>query len=198
MRCPVCRNHALVPTTLEPQLSSHHCNHCGGDWLYLRDYLRWKERGHSPTPMDESEPPGFVEDSHVALLCPDSGGVMLKYRLGADSDRRVDLSPTVNGIWLDGGEWDLLKREGFAERLDLIFTEPWQRRRREAIASRNSEEALARRFGVAEYEELRRVLDWLSNHPLATEMLGYLVTRLRERGGRPAQTGSGTGPQCQS
>ncbi|MFT5611914.1 MAG: Zn-finger nucleic acid-binding protein [Arenicella sp.] len=56
------------------------------------------------------------------MVCPVSGRLMTKYRISKDIDHRLDLSPTASVIWMDKGEWGLLKEKGLAGKLNQIFT----------------------------------------------------------------------------
>ncbi len=39
---------------------------------------------------------------------------MRKLRLSTTTEHRIDYSASVAGVWLDKGEWQLLKEEGLA------------------------------------------------------------------------------------
>jgi len=55
-----------------------------------------------------------LDESKQAILCPVTGTIMRKLRLSTSTAHRIDYSASVGGVWLDKGEWDLLKKEGLA------------------------------------------------------------------------------------
>jgi Zn-finger nucleic acid-binding protein len=80
---------------------------------------------------------------------------MTKYRISADTQHRLDLSPTVNAVWLDKGEWNLIKEKGLATKLSDIFTDHWQHEILDAETSEVLQQLYARRFGD-QYEEFQK------------------------------------------
>lgn len=175
MKCPSCENGELRDAYLEEYLPCKTCDRCGGNWILLEHYLRWKD-GYA---SQATEPADDVEielaETKRALTCPVSGTLMLKYRISKDSEHRLDLSPSVNGVWLDKGEWSLLKQSGLADKLNAIFTAPWQRKIR-AESSRDTFEQLYRRkFGDSDYEKIREIRDWLHAHPHREALRAFLV-----------------------
>ena len=141
----------------------------------LGDYLRWQD--NNPEVDLNTNPPVEVEidETSKAMLCPKTGGLMTKYRISKDTDHRLDLSPTINAIWLDKGEWGLLKANGLAGRLNNIFTNHWQR---EIIAVETSEaldELYARKFGehYEKVKEFKKVITEMNNR---SEVIAYLLS----------------------
>jgi len=68
-----------------------------------------------------------LDESKQAILCPVTGTIMRKLRLSTSTAHRIDYSASVGGVWLDKGEWDLLKKEGLAGSLNAVLTAHWQR-----------------------------------------------------------------------
>lgn len=175
MKCPSCKTGNLLHTYLEDMLPCCTCNQCGGDWVLLGDYLRWKEVLPEAVKQLTGDAQVVAEDSKRALTCPVTGTLMLKYRILGHTDHRLDLSPTVNGIWLDKGEWELLKQEGIADKLNRIFTDPWQKQVR-ADSTRNTLSAVyAKQFGEADYAKLKDIRMWLQDNPKKAYMMAYLL-----------------------
>lgn len=183
MKCTSCKKGNLVPGYLDNLFPSHNCNNCGGHFILLNDYLHWREHvdvntlvatpeGVSITELEED-----VEDTKKAMLCPVSGTIMLKYRISKDSSHRVDLSPSVNGIWLDKGEWDLIKAAGLADSLNKIFTAPFQRDIREQTAAQTLEGKYRDQFGDEDYEKLKEIRTWLDSKDQRNLMVAYLAAK---------------------
>lgn len=126
MKCSACSTGTLLPAYLEGLFPCHSCSDCGGSLIMMGDYLRWQDQ--NPDVDLKSDPPLDVEteETSKAMLCPKTGRLMTKYRISKDTNHRLDLSPTINAIWLDKGEWELLKGKGLAHRLNNIFTDHWQ------------------------------------------------------------------------
>lgn len=174
MKCTSCRKGVLKPSHIDDLFPGYTCNHCGGNWLYLKDYLRWREKKED---ADLPPPPADFElgESKGAIPCPKTGRVMLKYRISKDQQHMLDLSPDINGIWLDKGEWDLLKQEGLAMHLNAIFTDPWQRKIRSGKTREVFESLYEDVFGEQDYENLKDVRKWIYSKANKAEYLAYLL-----------------------
>ena len=111
MHSPVNPDITLQPREIEPGLSVYACPKSGGLWIPLQSYLAWKER----QPQEVAAPaasatPVVPDDSRQrALVCPESGRLLLRYRVGHGLQFHIDRSPTTGGVWLDKGEWEALK-----------------------------------------------------------------------------------------
>ncbi|WP_233468340.1 zf-TFIIB domain-containing protein [Zooshikella ganghwensis] len=174
LKCTSCRQGSLTPGYLDMLFPCHTCDHCGGNWVLLKDYLRWKE-ANPDYQFEQATIEVEAEDSKRAMTCPQTGKLMVKYRISKDTDHRLDLSPDVHGIWLDKGEWDLLKKAGLAGNLNAIFTDPWQRKIREANAKEVFEQLYKEQFGDDDYQKLKQTRDWINQHPKRSDLLAYLV-----------------------
>jgi len=174
MQCTSCKNGVLVPTQLEDQFPARRCTRCGGNWIYLYDYLRWLDQGGA-TSAQEGSYQVEAQETEQAMLCPKTGSLMLKYRISKDSSHLLDLSAEVSGIWLDKGEWDLLKSEGLATRLNAIFTEPWQKNIRSQTTRDVMQALYKEKFGVDGYEKIKAIRTWLSTSPNKAHLIAYLL-----------------------
>lgn len=175
MKCTSCNNGRLEPGYIDNLFSAHTCDKCGGNWVYLGDYLAWQQNAQD---FDSSEQPAATitaDETEKALLCPVSGSLMLKYRISHDSEHRLDLSPAVNGIWLDRGEWQLLKERGLATSLNKIFTAPWQKQIRDDSAKATLEGLYDEKFGTDGHQKLKDLRTWLSDQDQRAAMIAYLA-----------------------
>ena len=175
MKCPSCKTGNLMHSHLEDMLPCCTCNQCSGHWLLLTDYLRWKDQAELSSTSSHEDAQIEVQDTKQALVCPVSGVLMLKYRISGQTSHRLDLSPGVNGIWLDKGEWELLKQEGLIDKLNHIFTAPWQRKLRAEQTKDTLSAVYAKQFGEEDYAKLQEVRQWLEQNPKKAYMLAYLV-----------------------
>lgn len=140
----------------------------------LTDYLRWLEQNENPEFVSDSGAVAESEDTEAALFCPKTGSIMTKYRISTDSEHRLDFSPRINAVWMDAGEWELIKQKGLAGRLNNIFTDHWQK----DLVSQESAEILAgmykRKFGE-HYDEIKAFRASLTDMPEKHEVLAYLM-----------------------
>jgi Zn-finger nucleic acid-binding protein len=176
MRSPLNSHSILQLTEIEPELSVYLCPQSGGVWIPLDSYLQWKEQHpNAANPVAENNPPALAEDSKQrALLCPESGRLLLRYRVGRGLQFHVDQSPATGGIWLDKGEWEALKANGLHTQLNLIFTASYQRNVRAAEYEQTMEKAFRARLGDADFTRANEFKRWMTEHPLGDEIRRYL------------------------
>jgi len=174
MKCTSCNSGELIPAHLETMFPCHTCNNCGGELVLLADYLRWRDENEDMDFTSDNESQVEVEDTPNAILCPITGRLMTKYRISKDIDHRLDLSWAANAIWMDKGEWALLKQNGLAGKLSDIFSDHWQREIQSATSAEILEEMYQERFGE-QYQminEFRQFLDSMENK---SEVIAYLL-----------------------
>jgi Zn-finger nucleic acid-binding protein len=174
MKCSSCKVGDLQASKLEGLFASHTCNHCGGDLILLGDFMQWQKLNpgtdlHSHASIDVVTP-----ETSKAMICPLSGTIMTKYRITADTEHRLDLSPTINAVWLDKGEWDLLKQKGLATKLNNIFTDHWQREVHEDEASEILNDLHVKMFGE-HFDDIKRFKKMLEKMKNSREVIAYLL-----------------------
>ncbi len=174
MQCPKCKVGVLQHAYLDNIFPCRTCDRCGGNWLMLDDYLQYKSQLENLASSDESLSFEAEETKH-ALICPVTGTLMLKYRISKESTHRLDLSPRINAIWLDKGEWELLKKEGISDKLNSIFTDVWQRRIRESLAHNQFDTLYSTEFGQEDYEKVKSIRAWLLQHPHKDKLTAFLL-----------------------
>lgn len=177
MKCTSCANGVLKPTFIDELFRAHTCSACEGNWILIQDYVAWKERnpGHRFADNLEVDQEKGVAESNQALLCPVSGQIMQKYRLSAATEHRLDYSSAVGGLWLDRGEWELLKTEGLAGSLNAVVTSQWQLRIREESAVETFSGLYQAKFGEAVYDKVRELREWLNAQEHKADLRAYLL-----------------------
>lgn len=175
MKCPSCASGHLFPDFIDDNLRSHKCNSCGGDWLLIEDFVSWKERHPEHEFSDNLSVEELAEDTGRALFCPVSGGIMRKMKISAQTPHRIDYSSAVGGVWLDKGEWGLLKSEGVAGSLNAIVTQAWQRQVKLTTTSQNFNAIYTDKFGEDTYSKLKEIRAWLHEHPQKADLRAYLM-----------------------
>ena len=174
MKCSSCKKGTLERAHFEGLFACHSCTHCGGDLILLGDYIEWQAANPGSELSADASVDVVALETSRAMVCPLSGTLMTKYRIAADTEHRLDLSPAINAVWLDKGEWNLLKEKGLANKLATIFTNHWQRsviaEEREALISGINEE----RFGD-NFEAIKSFKGLISGMPNRSEVIAYLL-----------------------
>lgn len=174
MKCTACGSGVLVPAYLEGLFPCHTCTDCEGNLVMLGDYLRWQDSNENAQFVSDTSSKIEAQETERAMLCPKTGGLMIKYRIAKGTEHRLDLSPHINAVWLDKGEWDLLKRHGLAGRLNEIFTDHWQSTLRSRASADVLDGLYAKRFGknYAQIKAFRALIDGME---LRSEAIAYLL-----------------------
>ncbi len=174
MKCTACGTGHLSPAYLDALLPCHTCSDCGGSFLKMIDYFRWQDDNEAIDITVNPPVTPTAEETRKAVICPQSGAIMTKYRISADTDHRLDFSAASNAVWIDKGEWALLKANGLAGRLNRIFTDHWQKEIRAEESLEVMTELYRRRFGeqYATIKEFRAVLQGAEDR---NEILAYLM-----------------------
>ena len=174
MNCTSCKSGKLVPAYLDELFPCHTCKNCGGNFVLLDAYLRWLESNRNLS-FVQGDAEVEVDETQQAMICPKTGSIMLKYRISKNTEHRLDLSPSINAIWMDKGEWDLIKREGLAGQLHAVFTDAWQKKIRNAKTEDTLRAMYEREFGE-NYGAVREFRNLVSRLPNKAEIIAYLVS----------------------
>lgn len=161
---------------LEDEMSAYQCPETGGVFLPLESYFRWLSRQpdrlpHLPVSKGEGEE--MIEDLVTVKICPESGQIMQRFKVGHGFSFFLDRSPS-GSIWLDKGEWEALRARQFHDELHLIFTAPWQRKVRDEQSIDVERKLLAGRLGDELLAKIEALRDELSEHEYRTFALAYL------------------------
>ncbi len=175
MKCTACNEGVLTPSFIDSLFRAHTCNHCGGNWILVEDFLAWQENNPEHQFDDELEYEEELSESSKALFCPITGSLMTKFRISSKTSHRIDYSVTTGGIWLDQGEWLLLKQEGIAGSLNRIVTQPWQNKIRAQNTKDNFIHMYESKFGKENYAKVKELKNWLQSHPQKADLRAYLL-----------------------
>ena len=178
MLCTSCNKGNLEPSFIEGLFRAHHCSHCEGDLILMEDYLSWKH--HNPE-YEFSDDITFeiddIEDTNKAIFCPISSAIMQKYKLTAVNTHRVDYSPISGAVWLDKGEWEVLKQEGLAGSLNVIVSQTWQNKIRKEGTEATFAELYKNKFGKENYDKIKSMKEWLNSNPKKSDLIAYLLAQ---------------------
>jgi Zn-finger nucleic acid-binding protein len=179
--CPACKDSALHPAELEPLLPAHRCGKCGGNWIRGEQYFRWLElpdrRQHHPQAQDISH--DSAHDSVRAMLCPECGRLLGRYRVGHGLDFCIDRCAGCGGVWLDANEWQSLERSQLTDRIHFIFSAAWQAQVLRDHQHRAAEQRMVERIGATDFARLVEMTRWIEQHQHRDQVAAYLLEQLR-------------------
>jgi Zn-finger nucleic acid-binding protein len=177
MQSPLHPEATMKLREVEPGLDVYECPISGGIWIPLQSYLEWKGR-REPTAREvptDSKVTLADETRHHAMICPESGRLLIRYRVGHGLPFHLDRSPATGGVWLDRGEWEALKTKGLHVQLHLIFTSSYQREIRSTEYMERLQEDFRGRIGSADFPKVAEFAGWLVNHPKRRDICCFLV-----------------------
>ncbi len=173
MKCTRCQQGNLAPSFMDELFRAHTCTNCEGNWILIEDYIAWKER--NPKVTFDAANDYQIDDAAQAILCPMTGLIMRKLKLSTATEHRLDYSASVGGVWLDKGEWELLKEKELAGSLNSILTAHWQRNIRLNNSADNFAQLYKDKFGEADYCKLKDFRTWLHEQPNKSDIRAYLM-----------------------
>lgn len=186
MKCPVCITAELSSATLESNLTCRHCNTCGGNWIQSFEYWKWREQNKGSIPENTVAPddlPADLPDPKSGILrakfCPECSSILIRYKVGHGVSFAIDQCGHCGGVWFDKDEWESLKARNLHDDVYTIFTAPWQTKVRTQESIRVQEEIYRKKFGKEGFEEIKRMKEWIDEHPRKQEIIAYLMNSPR-------------------
>jgi Zn-finger nucleic acid-binding protein len=179
MKCPICKTQELRDDRFETGMLAKSCPGCGGNWVQLLQYWRWRE-SHGPNLPEKPPEEGLrleVVESPRAKLCPDCGHILTRFKIGHGIAFSIDRCGNCGGVWFDRNEWKILQSRNLHDEIHMIFTESWQGQVQDEDRARAYEQFLLAKFGEKDLAELRRVRAWIDGHPRAQEIRAYIVDK---------------------
>ncbi len=180
LRSPVDSNVTLQSEEIEPGLIAYRCSTSGGVWIPLQSFLAWKENRQpaSTEPAADYAPVTADDSKRRSLICPESGRLLIRYKVGHGLNFYIDRSPMTGGIWLDQGEWEALKSRGLHVELNHIFTASYQRQVRAAESEQALDQAFRTRIGAEDFARASDFKAWLATHPERRSIFCFLLDGL--------------------
>lgn len=180
-KCPVCKNTILRSTQLENSLPVSECDFCGGTWIRANDYALWL-KSQKPGYFDESKTKEAsnrfpVTELIKAIVCPDCGHFLRRYKIGSKVDFHLDRCNSCNGVWLDRNEWQLLKMGDLHDEINQMFTKPWQQHILDKITESKLEVMYIEKFGEEDYKKIKEIRNWLLDHPAHGALIAFLLEK---------------------
>ena len=175
MKSPLGTHPTLKPVTLEEGLKAFQCPETNGLWIPAENYWQWQRK--FPTATDhgthESHAASVNEFDDIAKLCPETGTIMTRFKVGHGMDFRIDRS-ICGGIWLDPGEWQALISGNLHHELNLVFTTQWQKAIRQESQAKVQETILREKLGDDLFEKLSSLRTELSASSGRSAAIAYL------------------------
>ena len=175
MKCPVCKTESLGSIALVENLPANQCSSCGGMWLSSNAYLAWWKGKGEDMPQ---QPTVSAIDPHWDVdelkLCPESGRIMARFKVLPDTEFYLDRCGHCNGIWFDKNEWDALVERSLHDNVNEFFTRPWQDSLHAAETHNHLEKLYLEKLGAEDYERIKRLREWLMDHPKRGMLIAYL------------------------
>lgn len=174
MQCPACQSvlQAVPAGGDEPPV--YRCASCQGVWVDSNEYLQWVVGRSAPAPVELAPEHDPVSDSANAKLCPKCQRFLTRYRILPEARFQVERCATCNGVWFDQAEWEVVREHRLQDKVNLLFTQPWQARVRAVEARRAMERLYLERFGADTYERIQQMRDWLLAQPQRAALLAFL------------------------
>jgi len=175
MKCPVCKTDTLGEITLIESLPAKQCSNCAGVWIDSNAYLAWwKGKGED---LPQKQPAASIDpawDVAELKLCPNSGHIMSRFKILADTHFYLDRCGHCNGIWFDKNEWSALVELNLHDNVNEFFTRPWQDDIRVTEARNHMDKLYLEKIGAEDYEHVKQVREWLKDHPRKGMLFAFL------------------------
>ncbi len=176
MNCPQCKGYKLEPVELEPGLVAAGCHKCGGNLLPLLNYRFWVNQ--QPDIEMSEELQVVAEDSTEAKICPKCARLMNKYKLATDANNRFDFCASCEEVWMDKGEWDLLKSLKLHNQLSKVFTDEWQRKIQIDQKLQSIRDRYSKLLGEEDFSRVEAFKNWLDKHDKKESITQFLLLKL--------------------
>lgn len=185
MKCYSCKTEDLHPSKLDFGLPALRCQTCQGTYLDLLTYRAWLEDVAEQIAQEQSQDMANdtsefdfdeLDNTENALVCQRCQKFMLKYRINNEQENTINVCHTCDDVWLDRGEWELLKYLKIQDKLTYVMSEPWQK----DIRTQNQKNAFTERYQQILNDDFGKVdefTDWLNQHPKKAEIKHYLLSK---------------------
>ncbi len=173
MRCCSCKKSDLEPRELEHGLLAASCPECQGALLPLMNYRYWAEHSHHITDTHTE----LAEEAAGAKQCPKCSGMMTKYRIGVGTQNRLELCAHCDEVWLDAGEWDLVKTLNLHDKLSSVFTDAWQRNIRRQKEKASMHAHFSKIIGEQDFLRVEEFKEWMDEHPKHSDIKHFITTK---------------------
>ncbi|MGI1677131.1 MAG: hypothetical protein K6L75_00215 [Cellvibrionaceae bacterium] len=177
MNCPKCNEPTLKATELETGLVAAECSSCHGNLISLFSFRFWSSNLDLKTSPHINNLPIESDDSNKVIICSKCSRIMLKYRIGLDQKNKLDLCSNCDDVWLDKGEWRLLKNLGIHTQLAQITTEVWQKGLRKQRQWNIEKSRYEKILGEKDFSKVEEFYIWLEKHPEKQHIKQFILLK---------------------
>jgi Zn-finger nucleic acid-binding protein len=183
MISPIDRTSAMERTTLESGLTVFQCPQSGGYWIPADYYWRWQAMAEKRIDVGTygDYDPVVDDTARPALICPESGALLTRYRVSQGTEFSIDRSPITGGVWLDSGEWEALVARNLHVEMHHIFTSAYQFRVRSSEFEQHLEAQFSKRIGEESFPKVKAFRDWMLAQESTRDILCYLEDGVTEQ-----------------
>ncbi len=174
MQCPSCDSYMLNPTKIQSGLPARQCKKCGGILIDLLTYREWLESNPQEV-INVDKELIEVDDNSKALLCVKCSKMMLKFRVSGSTSNKIDVCSNCDEAWLDSGEWELLGALSLQDKLNKIFSEPWQKNIRDEESEISHEQRFEELLGKNDYDKIAETKQWIDSHSKKSDLIRFLL-----------------------
>ncbi len=178
MDCPICRNDTELKV-IESGLEGTECER-HGIWIPALHYWKWiaTQNITYPPEINDGEFEAGETDTKSGKVCSDCGKVLRRYAVGHGVGFHVDQCPNCTSIWLDSGEWEILKEKNLHSAIHFMFSEPWQNRVKKDKVQDHFESQYRTRLGDSLFEEVHAFKKMIIDHEDCSLILTYLRAKV--------------------
>ncbi|TVZ39701.1 TFIIB-like protein [Alteromonadaceae bacterium 2753L.S.0a.02] len=170
MKCCSCKNADLEPMELEHGLLAATCPQCHGSLLPLMNYRYWADHNEHVSAASTE----LAQEPEGAKNCPKCNRMMTKYRIDTATNNRIELCAHCDEVWLDAGEWNLIKTLKLHDKLSSVFTEAWQRNLRKQKEKASLYTHFETLLGEQDFSRAREFKEWLEVHPKKSDIRHFV------------------------
>jgi Zn-finger nucleic acid-binding protein len=130
-----------------------------------------------PLSLSTSFQPAALDNR--AALCLDCRSYLVRGRITLPQGAfYVERCPNCNGIWCDGGEWEVLQQLDLQAHINYIFSADWQAQVRELEHTEREKLATIDKLGPDVAQRVFELADLLEQHPNGDFGVAYLMRRV--------------------
>ncbi len=180
LNCYQCKGQTLSPTKLDVGLPALKCSECDGTYIDLLSYRTWLEDFSEYIESEQASDEEIVIDeltnTETAMICQRCHKFMTKYRINHEHDNTINVCTRCDDVWLDKGEWALLKQLKIQDKLTEVMSDPWQKHILNQEEQQLIDKVNHEKFGD-DFEKIHDFVQWLSNHPKRRQIKSYLMAQ---------------------
>lgn len=186
LSCPKHQEFNLEKSMLAGEIPTHCCPHCHGHWINSQDYEDWQtQKGRQLLSLDQVLDNIDLEmeisvDDKKAGFCPECQCYLTRAKVPITTPFFVESCASCNGIWLDHGEWEILRQLGLELEIKKLFLRGWQATLRDKQKAKNEQAVIIQKLGPELAEKLFEIANLLETYDDEEVGIAYLINRINQ------------------